>query len=59
MTAVDLVRELEERELRARRPTNLWRDTLGEILRQRSALVGLAILGVILFAAVFAPLIAP
>ncbi len=59
MTAADLARQLEERELRARRPTNLWRDTLGEILRQRSALVGLAILGVILFAAVFAPLIAP
>lgn len=59
MTAAELARQLEERELRARRPTNLWRDTLGEILRQRSALVGLAILGVILFAAVFAPLIAP
>ena len=42
MTAAELARQLEERELRARRPTNLWRDTLGEILRQRSALVGLA-----------------
>jgi ABC-type dipeptide/oligopeptide/nickel transport system permease subunit len=59
MTAADLARQLEERELRARRPTNLWRDTLGEILRQRSAVAGLAILGVILFAAVFANVIAP
>ena len=59
MTAADLARQVEERELRARRPTSLWRDTLGEILRQRSAIAGLAILGVILFAAIFANVIAP
>ena len=59
MTAADLAKQVEERELRARRPTSLWRDTLGEILRQRSAVAGLAILGVILFAAIFANVIAP
>ena len=59
MTAADLAKQVEERELRARRPTSLWRDTLGEILRQRSAIAGLAILGVILFAAIFANVIAP
>src|SRR5918996_178512 len=59
MTAADLARQIEERELRARRPTSLWRDTLGEILRQRSAIAGLAILGVILLAAILAPVIAP
>ena len=59
MTAADLARQLEERELRARRPTNLWRDTLGEILRQRSAVAGLVILGVIVLAAIFAGVIAP
>jgi peptide/nickel transport system permease protein len=41
------------------KPANLWRDTLGSILRQRSALAGLAILSVLVFMSVFAPLIAP
>jgi ABC-type dipeptide/oligopeptide/nickel transport system permease subunit len=36
------------------RPASLWRDTLGNILRQRNARVGLTILGVLLLAAVFA-----
>jgi peptide/nickel transport system permease protein len=40
------------------RPASLWRDTLGGVLRQRSALIGLIILGVLVFVAVFAPLIA-
>ena len=40
------------------RPASLWRDTVGGILRQRSAVVGVAILGFLLFVAVFAPLIA-
>jgi ABC-type dipeptide/oligopeptide/nickel transport system permease subunit len=59
MTSADIARQIEERELRARRPTSLWRDTLGEILRQRSAIAGLTILGVIVFAAIFANVIAP
>lgn len=36
------------------KPSSLWRDTLGNILRQRNAQVGLLILGVLLFAAIFA-----
>jgi peptide/nickel transport system permease protein len=40
------------------RPASLWRDTLGSILRQRSAVVGLAILGILVFVGVFAPVIA-
>jgi peptide/nickel transport system permease protein len=40
------------------RPASLWRDTIGGILRQRSAVVGLAILGLLVFAAILAPLIA-
>jgi len=40
------------------RPASLWRDTIGGILRQRSAIVGLTILGFLAFVAVFAPLIA-
>jgi peptide/nickel transport system permease protein len=46
-------------ELISRRPASLWRDTLGAILHQRSAVVGLIILGLLIFAAIFAPLLAP
>jgi len=46
-------------ELLSSRPANLWRDTLRNILSQRSAQVGLALLGVVILMAVFAPLIAP
>ena len=59
MAVTDVARQIEERELRARRPTSLWRDTLGEIMRQRSAIAGLAILGLILLAAILANVIAP
>jgi ABC-type dipeptide/oligopeptide/nickel transport system permease subunit len=59
MAVTDVVRQIEERELRARRPTSLWRDTLGEILRQRSAIAGLAILGLIVLSAILANVIAP
>jgi len=38
----------------AARPTSLWRDTLRNVLRQRNAVVGLAILGVLVLVAVFA-----
>ncbi|HZD56813.1 MAG TPA: ABC transporter permease [Anaerolineales bacterium] len=38
---------------------SLWRVTLRRILRQRSAKIGLAILGFLLLVAIFAPVIAP
>jgi len=50
---------LEDAELARRRPASLWRDTLSVVLRQRSAVIGLVILGVMIVAAVFAPFIAP
>ena len=40
------------------RPASLWRDTLGSILRQRSAVVGLILLSFLILVAVFAPVIA-
>ncbi|HEU4572325.1 MAG TPA: ABC transporter permease [Candidatus Limnocylindrales bacterium] len=40
------------------RPSSLWRDTIANVLRQRSAVVGLLILSVLLLSAVFAPVIA-
>ncbi|HEX5015303.1 MAG TPA: ABC transporter permease [Candidatus Limnocylindrales bacterium] len=40
------------------RPASLWRDTIGSILRQRSARVGLVMLTFLVLVAVFAPVIA-
>ena len=47
-----------EPELATQRTSGLWRDTLGNILRQRSAVVGLIILGLLVLMAVFADQIA-
>jgi len=41
-----------------RRSSGIWRDTLRNILRQRNAVVGLILLGFMLFIAVFADVIA-
>jgi peptide/nickel transport system permease protein len=41
------------------KPASLWRDTLASVLRQRSAVVGLVILGLLVFTAIFAEQIAP
>ena len=51
MTAVDA--SVAEAGLR-RAPSSLWRDTLGHILRQRSAIAGLTLLGIIVLAALLA-----
>jgi peptide/nickel transport system permease protein len=40
------------------RPASLWRDTLASVLRQRSAIAGLVILGFLILNAVFADVIA-
>jgi ABC-type dipeptide/oligopeptide/nickel transport system permease subunit len=45
--------------LAAAKPSNLWRDTLGNVFRQRSALVGMVILTFLVLVAIFAPFIAP
>jgi peptide/nickel transport system permease protein len=45
-------------EVAAEKPTSLWRDTLRNILRQRSAIVGLAFLAFLVLVALFAPVIA-
>ena len=42
----------------AERPASLWRDTLGNVFRQKSAVIGAAILVLLVFMAVFAPVIA-
>jgi peptide/nickel transport system permease protein len=47
-----------EETARPARPASLWRDTLGHVLRQRSAVAGLLIIGFLVFVAIFAPVIA-
>ena len=42
----------------AQKPASLWRDTLKNILRQRSAIVGLAVITFLVLVAVFAPVVA-
>lgn len=49
----------EPDSLRSARPASLWRDTLTGILRQRSAVIGILILGLYLIVVIFADQIAP
>ena len=41
------------------RANSLWRLTYRPLFRQRSAVLGLILLGLLIFSAIFAPLIAP
>jgi ABC-type dipeptide/oligopeptide/nickel transport system permease subunit len=45
--------------LAAAPPSSLWMDTAKNVLRQRSAVIGLTILSILLLVAIFAPVIAP
>lgn len=47
------------RAVRDYRANSLWRLTLRRIFRQRPAIIGMALLGILVFCAVFAPVIAP
>lgn len=53
MATTDVAR-IDEAPLSRRRPASLWRDTLSAVLRQRSAIVGLTLLGVIMLGALLA-----
>jgi len=46
-------------EALAGKPTSLWRTTLRRLFQRRSAVVGLAILGILVTTAILAPVIAP
>ena len=39
--------------------SSLWRDAFRHLLKNRSAQIGLSVLGILLLVAIFAPLIAP
>lgn len=47
------------RAVRDYRANSLWRLTLRRIFRQRPAIIGMTLLGILVFCAVFAPVIAP
>jgi peptide/nickel transport system permease protein len=61
--AIEEIHLAEERAAEApppeRRQRGLWRDALRQTFRKRSAVLGAAILGLLLFIALFAPLLAP
>ena len=57
-TAIGPVADALADPLASQKPASLWRDTLKNVLRQRSAIVGLVFLGFLLAVAIFAPLIA-
>jgi peptide/nickel transport system permease protein len=60
MTTTELAEaQLTDRALTGRRTTGLFRDTLAHVLRQRSALVGLVLLGLLVLTALLADVIAP
>jgi peptide/nickel transport system permease protein len=58
MTAPAATGSLTGDPLAVARPSNLWRDTLTNVLRQRSAVVGVTILVLLVLVAIFAPFIA-
>ncbi len=57
-TTAEPIPELLADPLTGQRAASLWRDTFGNILRQRSAVIGLLILAVLVFTAIFADVIA-
>ena len=57
-TAERLPEAADAERLVERENAGLWRDTLGNLLRQRSAVVGLLLLGALAFVAIFADMLA-
>jgi peptide/nickel transport system permease protein len=53
------VQDLAVKDPERAAPASLWRDTIRNILRQRSAIIGLIILTFLFLVAIFAPVIAP
>ena len=51
--------ELQDEESLLRSPTALWKTALGRLFRRKSGIVGMILVGSMLFLAIAAPLIAP
>jgi len=58
-SAAEPVRDLALDQAARAKPVSLWRDTIKNVLRQRSALIGLIILISLITVAILAPVIAP
>lgn len=54
----DLTKD-EDAELLLEKPTGLWKGAWSRLIRRRTGVVGMIIIGVMLFVAVFAPILAP
>jgi peptide/nickel transport system permease protein len=55
----DLIPKLEAESLRTTESTTLWRTTIRRLLKRKSALVGMVMLGILVFIAIFASVLAP
>ncbi len=55
----DLIPKLEAEGLQTTESTTLWRTTLRRLLKRKSALVGMIMLGLLVFIAIFASVLAP
>jgi peptide/nickel transport system permease protein len=55
----DLIPTLEAEGLRTTKSTTLWRTTMRRLFKRKSALVGMVMLGILVFIAIFAPWLAP
>ena len=53
------VAEAEAREVQFEAPAGLWRDAWQRLKHNRAALIGFVLIGIFVFVAVFAPLLAP
>lgn len=58
MASTELPISADDVQVATRRPASLWRDTASAILHQRSAIIGLGLLSVILLAAALADVLA-
>lgn len=59
MQTADAFPTIPSAQDKAQAPSSLWRDTLRHLFHQRSAVVGMIVLGGLVLVAIFAPVIAP
>ena len=53
------IAEIESREIQLERPSGLWSDAWRRLRRNPAAIIGFVLVGIFVFVAVFAPLVAP
>ncbi len=58
-TVTEIPLDARDDGVRYQRPQSIWRLMMRRLLRERSAIVGMVILGILVFVAIAAPLVAP